>query len=235
MPYDRKHVLCTWGGTLPGGEQWTCGLRLASGVSEAGLAPLPLGISDSFLSDLLGSYVPAIKTFHTTAATGINSACKLTYVKAAAIGVDGKYLPDQTSVARSDFAPLAGGHTAQTPPNQVALCVTTKTARLRGHAHQGRFFLPLVSIDVSNVDGLMSAGNAAGVAAQAKILIEALSDIPGVDIITSPGAAVMSKIGSGATNRITGVAVGRVLDTQRRRRRSLPESRVSAVVDQGAF
>ena len=30
MPFDRRHVLAQWGGTLPGGEIWSNSLRLAS-------------------------------------------------------------------------------------------------------------------------------------------------------------------------------------------------------------
>lgn len=232
--YDRKHVLLTWGGPLPGGEEWSCGIRLASGVSEDELAPIPLGISDQFLADLMVSYVPAVKTFHSSAATKILSACQLTHIKAAAIGRDGKYLPGQVAMVESVFAPVSGGWGGSNVPNQCTLAVTTTTALTRGPAKMGRFYLPLPGQAIG-VDGLISAADASNVAGAARTFIEAISDIPGVDIITSPGASVMSKVGNGASNRITGVKVGRVIDTQRRRRRSLVEGYSSVAVNQGAF
>jgi len=67
-----------------------------------------------------------------------------------------------------------------------------------------------------------------------KTFLEAISDVPGVDLPSSPGAVVMSrKAGAPTTRIVTGVDVGRVLDTQRRRRRSLPESYSHVAVDQG--
>jgi hypothetical protein len=232
--YDRKHVLLTWGGPLPGGEQWSCGIRLASAVSEASLSPIPLSISDSFLADLMGSYVPAVKAFHSATGTKISASCNLTHVKAAAIGTDGKYLPGQVAMVESVFAPVAGGWGGSDFPNQITLAVTTTTAQTRGLAKMGRFYLPKPGMALQ-ADGLIAASDAASVAGQAKAFIEAISDIPGIDIATSPGAAVMSKVGSGACHRITGVKVGRTLDTQRRRRRSLVEGYQATGVDQGAF
>jgi hypothetical protein len=46
---------------------------------------------------------------------------------------------------------------------------------------------------------------------------------------------VMSRHGSGSTHKITGCKIGRVLDTQRRRRRSLPENYRIVAIDTGTF
>jgi hypothetical protein len=233
--YDRKHILLTWGGTLPGGEEWSCGVRLASAVSEASLSPIPLGIADDFLALLLsGSYSGSVKAFHTRSETGIHGSALLTHIKAAAIGTNGKYLPGQVAMVEEEFEPIPGGYGGLQHPNQCTVAVTTTTDLPRGLAHMGRFYLPMPGFTLDG-DGVFSAADAANLAASASTFLENISDIPGVDIITSPGASVMSKVGSGASNRITGVKVGRVIDTQRRRRRDLPEEYVLDTVDQGTF
>jgi hypothetical protein len=205
------------------------------------IIPGSLNVTDSDLDNLSGSYVPAVKTFHAAPGVKIAASTKLTWVKLAAIAEDGKYRTGQTSVKESVFAGIsgAGGNpggfdaTSQMP-NQVALCITTTTAVARGYGHAGRFYLPTPQM-FPGADGLISQGDADGAKAAVKTFIEAVADVPGVDSDNSPTPVVMSQHGTGVTNKITGAKVGRVLDTQRRRRRSLPENYRLVDVDTGAF
>jgi hypothetical protein len=232
MSYDRKHVLMTWGGDLPGGEKWSCGIRLASALSEAELSPIPLSISDDFLEVLVDSYANAVLSYHSDPNTGIHYFATVTWVKASGIGTDGKYLRANGAVATRATVVTHGGVSTGQMPNQNALAVTLTTAFRRGPAHEGRFFLPMPARPVQP-DGLLAQDAVQLIATATKGFIESISDIPGLDLPTSPGAAVMSKVGSGHTNRVTGVSVGRAVDTQRRRRLSLNERYESTTVDQG--
>jgi len=232
MSYSKEHVLLTWGGTLPGSETWTNSLRCA----PMPIVPGAVFIDDGDLEGLEASYVPAVKDFHARLGTKIANVCQLTWVKLAAIGTDGKYKPGAISVRESVFAPIAGAIAGggNGVPNQLSLAVTTVTALPRGHAHAGRFYLPMPSIPIGS-DALISTSDADAVRQSVKTFLEAVADVPGVDTDISPTPVVMSKIGSGATNKIIGCKIGRVLDTQRRRRRSLPENYRIVDIDTGVF
>lgn len=226
MTFDRQHLFLQWGGTLPGGEQWTNGIRLAS--SETGDDPLGVYDWDEVENWLTSGIQTAVKTWHASSGAAIHNVCKLTYAKLNYVKMDGHYLENRTH--EFIYAPVvAGGASASQYPNQVALVVSLTTGIDRGPAHRGRFYMPMPTWAVQ-ADGLIASAQAVLTATAAATFITAISDSPGIDILTSPNAAVMSKVGTGATNLITGVQVGRVYDTQRRRRTSLPETYSSVVV-----
>lgn len=231
-PFDRKHLRITWGGTLPGNETWSCSLNMAN------MDAIPL--NNGFIDELdtggsaLTSISDAIKAYHQDAGAKIAAAAKLVFVKVAKIELDGKYPADYNS-SETVFAPVSGGGGNVAVPNQVALCVSLTTGITRGPAHRGRFYLPLPTAGVNPADGLITSADATSVAQSTKAMLEAVSDWPLIDLPGSPNVVVMSrKDGAPRTRQVTGVDVGRVLDTQRRRRRSLPETYVHNDVDFGA-
>jgi hypothetical protein len=231
--FDRPHVYVQWGGKLPGGEIWSCGVRLAQKTGW----PIPI----DFLTELPGNtlkewtdgYIKdAVLMFHTSAAAAISTACKLSFVKANKIGKDGKYIMPNTN--EYVYPDVAGGGGGMAYPNQVALVVSLLTNVSRGPAHRGRFYMPAPTSPVDGNTGLISAVNAQNVAFAAKTFIEALSDTPGLDVPGSIGVSVMSrKTGAATARRVEDVAVGRALDTQRRRRNKLPEFYQNLDIDQG--
>jgi hypothetical protein len=230
MPdYDRRHVLAQWGGTLPGGEIWSNSVRLA-GSGEGADATVP--IHDDMVAWLNGPAKDAVAAFHSAADTLVHSAAKLTFLKLNVIQINGRYLEPNT-LEYVYPTPVAGGAAAVLHPNQVALVVSLTTGISRGPAHRGRFYLPLPAIPVQT-DGLIMASSANQVATSAATFIKALADQPGLDAgLTDMRAVVMSKrAGTPDTHEITGVAVGRALDTQRRRRVELVENYVEVPVAQ---
>jgi hypothetical protein len=229
MSYGKQHVLLTWGGTLPGGESWSCSLRTA----PMPIVPGFVRITDGDLSGLAASYVPAVKTYHQSAQLQISNQAKLTWVKLAAIDLSGKYVPDQLSVLETTFVGLPGIAGGQ-PPNQIALCVSTTTDQIRGYAHAGRFYLPMPTFQPAT-DGRITQSDADFARQASKTFLEAIADVPGIDNDISPTPVVMSKHGNGTTRKITGVRIGRVLDTQRRRRSSVPEGYEYVGIDTGTF
>ena len=228
--FDRSHGYLQWGGLLPGGEQWTCGLRVAAteGIGLGGDQT-----DDYNMTDLLDHYSTIIQDFHHDAVMKLSQRATLEFVKFNKIKVDGHYKDLTTNEAI--VGPIQGGSSTNHPANQVALVVTLTTAVTRGPAHSGRFYLPMPCF-APGTDGLITTSDATAASERVKTFIEALSDTPGIDVASSPGVVVMSrKAGAPATRRVSGARVGRVLDTQRRRRRSLVEHYADVVVDQGTF
>lgn len=226
MTFDRKHLVLQWGGTLPGGEEWTCGLRLAGG--NTGADPLGFPTHDGIATALTGYVGDAVHDYHVNGSGLISSACRLTYAKLNAVGEDGKYT-DGTTIERSyGTTGVAGGSpSALVYPNQIAAVISTTTEIARGYGHAGRYYLPLPSAAVVASTGLVAVEDATALANQAIAFINSLSSGSISGPIGSMNVCVMSRHGTGSTHEVTGVRVGRVLDTQRRRRRSLPETYVS--------
>jgi len=231
MPYDRRHVVIQWGGTLPGGEIWSNSLRASSGDTGAD-ADVP---TEGELTDwLTGPLQEAVASWHSRATSRISTSAKLLYVKANAVDIYGHYLQENT-LEYLYPSPLPGGSSAAVMPNQVALVVSLTTRYQRGPAHRGRFYSPLPSI-VVGADGRIPAGEAQNVADSAATFITEAGDTAGPDFVVPIKIVVMSAGGAGGkTEIVTGVEVGRVLDTQRRRRTELDEDYQSHVVDQGAW
>jgi hypothetical protein len=208
-PFNGPHLYLQWGGALPGGEIWSNGLRLA---------PAPNAAAPVFDQAILNGAVAAISAYHARQTTWASPRAILQYVKLNAITVAGKYADNVTHEAVVANIP-GGGNVDNTPANQVSLCVSLTTAVSRGPAHRGRFYTPLPCV-LPAADGLLGIGDALNAKNSAQTLITALNAItPNVQV------AVMSrKAGAPGSRFVTGVQVGRVLDTQRRRRNKLAEA-----------
>lgn len=207
-PFDSSHLYVQWGGKLPGGEQWSCGFRLrkkTAGVIDNGTGLLT-GISG------------AVSTFHANSNSFISRDAKLSYVKVNAVGTDGKYIGQGTNQAL--YADVAGGlAVTQMYPNQIAWGVSLTTGFSRGPAHRGRFYLPLPCCSM-DTDSRVLTAQADALKGAVQTMIDTVNGVnPDYEM-----AVFSRKLGSPGNRRITGVAIGKVLDTQRRRRRSLVEA-----------
>jgi|EndMetStandDraft_3_1072993.scaffolds.fasta_scaffold85035_2 hypothetical protein len=214
MPYtpgnfDSSHLYLQWGGKLPGSEVWSCGLRMA--ITDAG------GASND-PAGMIAAVTAAVQAFHVDVRTQISPRALLSFVKLNYIDPTGHYAEDTTY--QSLLADIPGGGTVGlTPPNQVAWAVSLVTGYSRGPAHRGRFFIPLPTVPI-DVDGRVTTGTRAPLAASAEALRVALNAVD-----AGYKVAVFSrKLGAPAHRLVTGVQVGRVLDTQRRRRNKLAEA-----------
>lgn len=221
-PYFIPHMYLQWGGSLPGSEQWTNGIRLAN--TGDGEYVIPEGSIDGLLS---GAIATALSAWHSGSGSVVAPSAKLEWAKLNAIDVSGHYIEGVTHEYVWGTPVAGGGAGSPTPPNQLALAVTWTTAYARGPAHQGRLYLPTPVVNVDSTSGLFSALQANGVEAAANTFYAALNTA--VETVEAGmRCCIMSRKSGAATRRmITGAKVGRVLDTQRRRRRSLPESYVS--------
>lgn len=152
----------------------------------------------------------------------LSSAWAIESVKLAFINPDGRYELD----ALEYIAPTldSGPGTIPVYPPQTAVAVTTLTDARRGYASRGRYYLPPLAKYVG-ADGRISPADALSIATRSALWIDQMTDEMGAP------AAVFSNVGSGAVRNILSVGCGRVLDTQRRRRRSLDEDRQEALVN----
>lgn len=231
MPYPAVHqYVSVIGDAFNSTERWQFGFRITDGgVSNEATA---LAISD----DIEDWYRPNLPY---GAGNIFNSLAthRLTELKVARIGVDGRYPEGEASYSHFYLPPIAGqtgkpaGMTAQD-----TTAVTLTTAVPRGLASKGRIYLPPHAQALPDATGLVPAATIEPVLQSMRTLINAINAnaVVGNVAIFSRGKGVPSYNADrnrieytypnpGAMNVVTGVAMGRVVDTQRRRRRQLVE------------
>lgn len=212
-----KHLLLSFGGSMGNDEIWSNNVRLTSTND--------LSYEDFYAAalDQIDEIATEVKTYVSNPWSHYSSSCKLLFVKLNPIAADGRYWNTGATNAIY-YTPAAPGAVGQAAPGpfQVALAVTLRTFQERGPAHSGRWYVPAGELDVDTATGAVSSGTAEQLRDSTAILLNAINDNPGIDqkgII----AAVVSGT-HGVWNAVTAVQVGRVPDTQRRRRNALSEN-----------
>jgi hypothetical protein len=142
----------------------------------------------------------------------VNEMARLTEVKSAAITPAGEYAGDPTILA----VDVAGGAGSPVHAPQISLAISLATA-LRGPRGRGRFYLPAPAVPFQTTNGLIPDASRDGVQTAAAAFISALN-------AATDGGTVVVASSFGTNSPVTGVRVGRVLDTIRSRRRSVPET-----------
>lgn len=224
MAYPQ-HYLLAWGGTLHGAEEHATGLRF---VKNAGSE-----IEESHAQTFMAHAATALETYVMSA--GLAQGYKIEWIKFNEIGPEGRYA-NATGTNRLDLAtPIAGTSTTAHPP-QIACAVTLLTDAQRGMANKGRFYqggLGLNGFAIDPATGTISQAAAETFRNRVQTLLNTLNDNPGLDaqfggldvhVVSKGGLA-----GPGVARKVTAVKVGRVLDTQRRRRGNIAESYVAPV------
>lgn len=208
MTYPGPFLRLVASGTLHDVEQWSWGLSLVPSFNNDPQNDAPDAVPPAIVS--------AVQTFHS--GTYISKAARLTTLKLNLIGPNGRYLNEGETVVHDYGNPgVAGPGPNILFPPQIALAVSLLTARSRGLANKGRFYLPSPSIGVSD-DGRIGANMAEAVAGQVTTMLTAINDaLPGFVV------GVASDTRTGAFQPVTNVRVGRVLDTIRTRRSRLKE------------
>jgi len=213
MAYAHESMYLTFGGYLPGPEIWQCGAHWirqdkATTVDNT-LASISLEDVFTALCDIgwggpTGTYQCAP---HTT----------LGWVKLAILKTDGEYKLEPKLLEKT---PVAGNSGSGLSWNQTAMCVSLRTGQSLGYANHGRFYLP--------TPGYARPANATGITAVqatdlAKTVARSFSTI--TTELSTVGQemqlAILSK--HGVSKPVTLFSVGRVPDTQRRRRNAVKE------------
>jgi hypothetical protein len=119
---------------------------------------------------------------------------------------------------------VPGGRSGSaTHPFQIAQCVTLLTER-PGRSGKGRMYLP-APVSILDNNGQI------GTADRDALLGTTAALLTAINAITSANAAPVAVAASDGHHwPVTAIRVGRVLDTQRRRRSALPEAYASATV-----
>lgn len=214
------HWLLQFGGPMIGGEIWSCGLRLRGIPAFADLID-----QQSVCDDLFDDVV----TWMQTAGSGWSTRSQLEFAKFNQIDANGHYV-DQENTTQTIFSGggnLPAGTDGSDYPNQVALAITWTTAVNRGLASKGRLYIPTPIFTLQGGVGI-SPLDAQSAADAARQFIVNVNNQPGFDQANPLVASVVSRVGAGTHRPITGVRVGRVLDTIRRRRSALQELPVVA-------
>lgn len=207
MPYPVAHGLLTiLGDAYTQSEEWQTGLRL--------LASGPPTEAEFVAVDA------AIATFLGNSALRFPSGRRYLGLKWAPQDTSGRYPEGEDSIEWFRTTPLSGGGPVGFP--QIAVVTSLRTPRTRGFASNGRMYWPATP-SVSATDGRMSAPDALSIATAGAALIGAIADSG----IGTP--AVFSAVGAGRAEPVTGVRVGRVADTVRRRRNQIAEEYTDVV------
>lgn len=148
---------------------------------------------------------------------GLWSGSRVSLVKSAVIGTNGLYTGEPFI---DEFTPVPFGGTASVPsfPFQVSLCMSLQTGQ-RGPRKRGRVYLPTPLVTLEP-DGQFQAAQAIAIRDRFATFLNNLNNHTGPDA-QAPEVVIASS--KGLNTIVNGVRVGRVLDTMRSRRRSLPE------------
>lgn len=218
MPNYEPHVLLRWGGTL-GEDTWTNGLRIRHPSQNE---TFMTGWANTWQNDLAA----AVFSWFNNPASHHNGLCRLGWVKVNAVNAAGRYI-DQGNTNLIEY-PGAG----DPPPSgntiiaQAAWCVTLRTAKKRGRAHAGRFYVPTLMVNTTET-GVIAQNSCQVMADAAQQFIQAVNDVDLANDGTWVG--VFSPL-EPLVERVTRVEVGNVVDTQQRRRRQITETYFGADV-----
>jgi len=220
MPYDRQslHITCTGQLGTGGGageEIFSFGFR-ASGLADFDAAGALDGLDVPAIAVLCGEYFQDA-TLH------LHQDAHLFKVKVAAISTTGHYIEGADPVeAEPDPGGVHGSDSTIRHPNQIAVCISTRTNTTVGRATRGRFFLPLPA-DGVNVTGKVDAARATARAELTASFFTSLNTELEAGSGDDSNLCIMSNSGAGRTLGITKIRVGTVLDTIRSRRNALSE------------
>ena len=213
MAYSSEHLLYTFSGGLPGGEQWSVGLRTqAAAITDPDtLGQYAVEASDAFKTAWNGSnglkqWNPNTVSFTNTVVRHVNTAGHTT---------------NQASNANTG---AVGANPAQTAPNQGSVVVSLLTNRT-GRSYRGRIYLPVLSPSWVIATGRLDVAMRDGLGVNMVLLLQALSALTTATPSTGPfPLAIQSQVSGQPPAVITQLKVGDVLDTQRRRRDKLIEN-----------
>lgn len=218
MP-NPAHQLITFRGNLGSDttpvEQWSVSTRWASATSP---------ISQQRINDIGALF----RTFIITAAHGFSTAVFFKEARGYEVGTDGRATTEPVIYAAP--AGSAGTTNSFHHPWQCSLVLSFEATGL-GKGKRGRIYLPPMAFGIGATDGVITAAQALAVATGYKTFLDG---VKALNTGSGPSQVIVGKTGAEGTMRdITLLRVGRVIDTQRRRRRNLAEN-YSEVVEVNA-
>lgn len=223
MAYAFAVNRVTISGTCFGGaEEWSTGFWMGSETADAGD---PNGAAEN----IAGYW----RTFFELAANSISSGYLTTQVKVAQ-HIAASEATDLSMVDFYDVSPVMdGGGTSVSMPAQTSLVLTLTSEIQRGTGSKGRMYLPGINSAVTGATGKLLSSYVLALSAQLKTFVDGVNadpDIPDRVILASRGNRTVLLPGGDIiyinphNKNVTGLRVGDVYDTQRRRRNGLTEA-----------
>lgn len=229
MAYAHAVNRVTISGTCFGGaEEWSTGFWMGSETADAGD---PNGAAEQ----IAGYW----RTYFELAANAVSSGYITTEVKVA----QHKAADEKTDLTKVDFhtvSPLMdGGGTSVALPAQITLCLTLTSEIQRGIAAKGRMYLPGINSAVQGTTGKLLSSTTDTFRTNLKTMFDGINadpDIPDRVILVSRGHKTTLVPGGDViyiepqNANVTGLRIGDVYDTQRRRRNGLSEAYSTGVL-----
>jgi hypothetical protein len=207
MAYPGNFAKLVASGNIYGVESFSFGMSIVPDF------PNP----DSFdAAGTIAAVAAAVSTFWS--ANPICSGARLEYIKLNEVDQDGHYVSN-SETNLFEYPGTIPGNSSNRIAAQLAIAVSLTTAKRRGLAHAGRFYVPMPTSELET-DGRFNGNAAQTFADTASAMVNTINGVYGGDYVVG----VASKEGAGAFEPVTGVRVGRVLDTIRSRRASLDEN-----------
>lgn len=199
MAFPHTHLLLTVeGDAWTSLETWQFGLHF-----DIPTVPTALTAIDT-----------AINAWFTSANIGVNKNVRYLGFKLALIAPDGHYPPGHAPTVFTRTVPAIGvGVDSQIP--QASLVISLRTALPRGRGHAGRIYPP-PQVHPVGADGRVAASSLNTSLTTWKSFFDSLITAVG-------GRLVVASSLASTFQPVTTIRAGRVYDTQRRRRSSLPE------------
>lgn len=221
MAYPVEHYYLTFGGTLCQDEIWQCGMHFApsSGENIFDRAFQEISLADIFQD--LAEWVQDWDA-HSGPGSGFSTKCTLGWARLAV--KDRAGLDKFNSRVYYPETPVTGVSSTGHAP-QVCYVVTLWSGQKVRRANWGRFYVPMPVASWTYDNGRMDQAYCDNLATRAGELIKNINgEVSTVGVQTYP--CIISKVGTGEVKSIQKIAVGRVLDTQQRRRNKLDEGLV---------
>lgn len=210
-PTYEPHLRLTCSGVFQGltgaaWEQWSFRLNL----SDSGAT------MENFTEGALDDKAADLAKFFAAPGARVGQYVRMTEVKLARIGANGKYTAEPLIKAMD----VRGSATGATGFPQIALAVSLDTDR-RGPSGRGRFYIPgpFISLDVTT--GLIPQTTVDEILLACQTLLNDLNNAAGLDFANSK---VTIASGKGFNSDVKRVRVGRVADTIRSRRNQILEN-----------
>jgi hypothetical protein len=229
--YAYAFARCTITGDCFGGtERWSTGFQV--GFEESAVASIDPGAA--------GALAAAWEVFFENSVHHIPDEYRTLETKVALINTNGTTNLDE--ISWHTLSPIVVGGSPDNPmPAQITVAATMTSQLQRGIGSKGRMFLPGYAHTVEAATGKIPTARTAELATGMKLFFDTINDnvlLPGIVIIASKGhkTAALDENGQpvyvdGINRTVTGVRVGNVYDTQRRRRNELTEQYSTAVLD----
>jgi hypothetical protein len=216
MSYDRQFLKIDWLFNVAGTtEVALTGLHVSSTAGWTGAAAALGELTTTAMGNVQARMAVLLANTNIKWA----SYSHLVGVKFAAVGADGHYLTDPRTVTDGTDV----GDDSDVLP-QASVVVSLRSGSVLGEANYGRMYLPHTTMALGSATPYTTSGiQSAFAAAAVTFITNVAADLNGV-ITPAVTPMIMSSKGSGVSKVPSEVLIGRVIDTQRRRRNKLTES-----------